>query len=216
MNDIIFNTLKGKDFIVKNYIFKVALELKLSLQDTILLIYFMNQDEPSLNIERISSTTYLTEEEIMESFSKLIGINLVSMKVIKENDGTRKEIIDLDNIIKSVTMDIAKKDKAAKDTNLFEIFEREFGRSLSPMEYELINNWLDEGTDPTLIEEALKESIFNGVKSLRYISKILLSWKDKGYKKATDVKSNLKKETEETSVTSIFDYNWLDDEETNN
>ena len=59
MNDIIFNTLKGKDFIVKNYIFKVALELKLSLQDTILLIYFMNQDEPSLNIERISSTTYL-------------------------------------------------------------------------------------------------------------------------------------------------------------
>lgn len=211
MNEIIFKTLKEKDFIVKNYIFKVALELKLTLQDTILLIYFMNQEEPSLNIEKIKYQTYLTEEEIMESFSKLIGINLVSMKVIKENDGTRKEVIDLDNIIKSVTMDITKKEKENVSSNIFEIFEREFARPLSPMEFELISSWLNEGTDVSLIEEALKESIYNGVKSLRYISKILLSWKDKGYKKASDVKSNLKKETEENSVTSIFDYNWLDD-----
>ena len=43
MNEVVFKTLKEKDFIIKNYLIKVALELKLSLNETLLLVYFMNQ-----------------------------------------------------------------------------------------------------------------------------------------------------------------------------
>ena len=79
------------------------------------------------------------------------------------------------------------------------------------MEYEIINEWIRSGISEELISEALKEAIFNGVKSLRYIDKILISWKDKGYKSASDVRSSFKKE-DESSNTELFSYNWLEDE----
>ena len=93
MNEVVFKTLKEKDFIIKNFLIKVALELKLSLNETILLVYFMNQEEPTLNIENITSNVYLNEEEIMQAYSRLIGINLVTVKLIKKENGMRKEII---------------------------------------------------------------------------------------------------------------------------
>lgn len=170
MNEVVFKTLKEKDFIIKNFLIKVALELKLSLNETILLVYFMNQEEPTLNIENITSNVYLNEEEIMQAYSRLIGINLVTVKVIKKENGMRKEIISLDNIIRYVTTDITKKHATVEKENLFDVFEREFGRTLSTMEFEIINEWMDSGFSKELILEALKESIYDGYRSLKSIS----------------------------------------------
>ncbi len=212
MNDVVFKTLKGKDFIVKNYLLKVAVELRLSLNEMILLIYFMNQEEPTLNIENISSSVYLSEEEIMEAFTRLVGINLISMNVIKAKDGTRSEIISCDNVIKHVSSELAKEHKKEKKSNLFEIFESEFGRGLSPMEYEIIDDWLRQGMNEELIEEALREATLNNAKSLRYISKILLTWQEKGYKSKHDIVRGYKKESESSASADLFDYNWLENE----
>ncbi len=212
MNEVVFKTLKEKDFIVKNYILKVATELHLSLNETILLIYFTNQEEPVLNVENISANVYLTEEEIMEAFSKLVGINLISVSVVKNSDGTRSEVISLDNLVKQATTDITKRHTEEEKDNVFEIFEREFGRPLSPMEFEIIDDWLNQNISKELIIEALREAIYNGAKSLRYISKILISWQEKGYKSKSDIVSGLKKESEENMLTDLFDYNWLEDE----
>jgi DNA replication protein len=61
--------------------------------------------------------------------------------------------------------------------NLFQLFEQEFGRPLSPMEYETINGWLDQdGYAEELIRFALKESVFAGKLHFRYIDRILLEW----------------------------------------
>lgn len=61
--------------------------------------------------------------------------------------------------------------------NLFAVFEQEFGRPLSPMEVETINAWLDkDGYDEDLVLFALKESVFAGKLSFRYIDRILLEW----------------------------------------
>ena len=172
MNEVVFNTLKGKDFVVKNFLIKVATELKLSLNETLLLIYFLNQEEPTLNIQNITNNIYLSEEEIMEAFTRLMGINLISVEVIKMRDGTRSEIISLDNIFKHVTSEITKTHQESQKENLFDVFESEFARPLSPMEFELINDWLTQGIDESLIIAALKEATYNGAKSLRYITKI--------------------------------------------
>ena len=114
---------------------------------------------------------------------------------------------------RTVYIQLTKEGKAKLTVDLFQKFEEEFGRSLSPMEYEIINNWLDEGTSEELILEALKEAIYNNVKSLRYIEKILLNWKDKGYKNRNDVSNGLMKESEDREITSIYEFNWLDNEE---
>ena len=199
MNEIVYNTLIKKDYIVKNFLLKIIKEMNLSLNEAILIIYFMNQETPILDIDNIKSEAYLSEEEIMEAYEKLVTLGIIETKVIKEN-GTLEEIISLDNIIKSVSQDITKEGKAKLTVDLFQKFEEEFGRSLSPMEYEIINNWLDEGTSEELILEALKEAIYNNVKSLRYIEKILLNWKDKGYKNRNDVSNGLMKESEDREV----------------
>lgn len=66
---------------------------------------------------------------------------------------------------------------AKPDMNLFEIFEKEFGRPLSPMEYETIASWIDEDRYPLdLILLALKEAVFAGKIHFRYIDRILLDW----------------------------------------
>lgn len=211
MNELVFNTLKEKDFIIKSYLLKVAISLNLYLNDFILLVYLTNQEEPSLNIENIKKYTYLSEDAIMESYTKLLAINLIEVTMKKDGNGLVREVINLDNIIKNITSDITREHKQSEKTNLFSLFEREFVRPLSPMEYEIINEWIRSGISEELISEALKEAIFNGVKSLRYIDKILISWKDKGYKSASDVRSSFKKE-DETTNTELFSYNWLEDE----
>lgn len=212
MNEVVFKTLKEKDFIVKNFLIKVATELHLSLNETILLIYFMNQEEPTLNIENITSNMYLTENEIMEAFARLVSINLISINVIKKEDGTRVEVISLDNIIKQATTDITKKHASREKDNLFNVFEREFARPLSTMEFEIINEWLNEGFSKEMIIEALKESVYNGYHSLKNISSQLLYWKEKGYKNKSDIAKGLRSESDNSVLTELFDYNWLDEE----
>ncbi|WP_373229763.1 DnaD domain protein [Cohnella sp.] len=65
----------------------------------------------------------------------------------------------------------------AAPNNLFVLFEQEFGRPLTPMEYETINGWLDQDRyHDELIRFALKESVFSGKLNFRYIDRILLEW----------------------------------------
>lgn len=74
--------------------------------------------------------------------------------------------------------------------NLFSIFEKEFGRPLSPMECESISGWVDQDRYPEeLILLALKESVFAGKVHFRYIDRILLEWARNRVKNAQDVKN---------------------------
>ena len=64
-----------------------------------------------------------------------------------------------------------------RSQNLFVVFEQEFGRLLSPMEYETIHGWLEQDRyDEGLILHALKEAVFAGKLSFRYIDRILIEW----------------------------------------
>ncbi|MFC5403761.1 DnaD domain protein [Cohnella soli] len=61
--------------------------------------------------------------------------------------------------------------------SLFAQFEQEFGRPLTPMEYETITSWLDQDQyADELIKFALKEAVFAGKLHFRYIDRILLDW----------------------------------------
>jgi DNA replication protein len=206
MNNVIYNTLKKKDFVVKNYLIKVVHELSLDLNDLLLLIYFMNQENASLDLEHIKNEIYLTEEETMESYDKLLELELIESQTITKN-GVMDEIISTDNILKYATQDIQRDIKREKKTGIFEEIEGEFGRTLSPMEYEVIDGWLKK-YDESLIHEALKEAVFSNAKSLRYMTSILKAWSDKGYKNGSDVRGE--KDLDNTMV-NLFTYDWLDD-----
>ena len=80
------------------------------------------------------------------------------------------------------------------------------------MEYEIINAWLEKGFSEELVIGALKEAVYNGVSSLRYIDKILYEWQKKGYHNLTEVNNGLTNRKEKQKSLELFDYNWLEDE----
>jgi len=78
--------------------------------------------------------------------------------------------------------------------NLFSVFEQEFGRPLSPMEFETISSWLDQDRYPEeLIRFALKESVFAGKLHFRYIDRILLEWSRNRVTNADEARAHTQK-----------------------
>lgn len=97
--------------------------------------------------------------------------------------------------------------------DIYSNFEEEFGRTLSPIEYELINSW-SESYNKEIILEALKESVLNGVKNLKYVDKILFEWNKKGYKKIEQIKKDKEDFSKKKRTTvEIPDFDWVNDEE---
>jgi DNA replication protein len=66
------------------------------------------------------------------------------------------------------------KEQGQVAVSIHNVFEDEFGRLLSPLEYEQILSWLEEDQYPQwLVIEALKETVMAGVYNLRYVDTIL-------------------------------------------
>ena len=203
--------IKGKDYIIKKEFFPLIFEYKLSLEECLLLIYFMNQDSPTFDVELINKITCISINKILDSFTSLTNKGLINIDVIK-NGNVVSEIVNLDAIYKTMVNNINKSNKVVVNNNIFEKFEKEFSRSLSPMEYEIINDWLDKNVSEEIILGALKEATYNGVTSLRYIDKIIYDWTKKGFKTMEDVNNHLKSRNAlDKNEKEISDYNWLDE-----
>ena len=120
----------------------------------------------------------------------------------------------------NILLNVNESKESSNDTSdIFEAIEKEFGRTLSPIEIEIIKSWLSNNYSTDLINEALKEATFNGVSNLRYIDKILYEWGKNGIKTVSDVVDNRKKrakarekETSDVDIDEIVDWDWFDDE----
>lgn len=73
--------------------------------------------------------------------------------------------------------------------NIFEYIEENFGRTLSPIEYEEISNWKDD----ELTRYAIKQAVLNGVYNIKYISKILFNYEKQGIKTVQQAQEKEKK-----------------------
>lgn len=188
---------KDRSFVINTYVLKNIKNLNISLNEFLLILYFININNV-LDIESIHEYLGFNQEEILNTYSSLIDKKLINILVNKEN-GKVNESINLDMFYDKLIMSI--NEEKNNTTNIFECFENEFGRSLSPIEYETINNWLSNGVSEDTIKGALKEAVINGVNNLRYIDKIIYEWTRKG-----------NKELKEEEVKPLFDYNWLEDD----
>lgn len=94
--------------------------------------------------------------------------------------------------------------------NIFEIFEKQFARVLSPVEISLLHSWIDNGHSDEEILSALNEAFNHNKKSFKSIDKILLKYQAKkdieaeGY---SGVNDKWNKSIEETI--KIAQYKWV-------
>ena len=74
--------------------------------------------------------------------------------------------------------------------SVFESIEKEFGRTLSPIEMESISQWLDiDHYSPELIQMALKEAVLNQVYNLKYMDRIISNWYKKNLKSPQQIEA---------------------------
>lgn len=86
--------------------------------------------------------------------------------------------------------------------------EKQFVRTISPLEYEKINRWEETFTDD-IINYAIDIAVLNNKKSFSYIEGVLRNWKTSNYKTLKEIKENEIKKEE--PIEELFDYNWLEE-----
>jgi len=60
--------------------------------------------------------------------------------------------------------------------NIYQVFEKELGRTLSPVELSLIEEWVSNGVSVEMCVDALHEALAKGSSSLKSVDKIILKW----------------------------------------
>lgn len=206
--------------LLKSISYQVSKELlfnykKLNITDSefIVIIYLINQSNNIYNPKQISNDIKIELNQVLELINSLCEKNVIKIEM-KKIDNIRSEIINLDSLYEKIAFSLTEVDEK-NESNLYSVFETEFGRTLSPMEFEIINSWVDNGYSEELIKLALKEATYNGVSNLRYIDKIIYEWGKKGIKTKEDVENNRKQFKNNNNNKELFDYDWLNDSANN-
>lgn len=214
MNEI-ESILKERPIVLPRFLFKYYLRLGITSEELIILIFVMDKGNKIIyNPLLLAEELGMDKINVMELLNNLSEKKIISITVEKEN-GKSEEYITLDLLYKKISNLImgSNEEKTVDNSDIFSIFESEFGRTISSMECQIIKGWIDDGFSHELIMEGLKEAIYNGVTSLRYIEKILYEWRRKGYKNKKDIQEAKNKYREsKKEVKDVFYYDWLNDD----
>lgn len=137
----------------------------------LLLIYTLSR----LNKQLITPSLLMNYSSLSNKELDQVLDHLLKKKWIYNQSGT----IRLNHFIERL---LEEKEEVADRMNLIEIFEEQFGRPLTPMELDIIKEWINQGFEEDMILKALKEAVKSQVLTLRYIDGILNNWQRNGMK----------------------------------
>lgn len=190
---------------------------------------FIDQGDMFPDVNEIGEAMDLTPDQTFAHIHDLIKKKVLALKTSKNEAGKTQDIYSLEPLYERLFIFIdqeaekeADEDEINQVTDLYQKFEEEFGRPLSPIEIETLNAWIDQDQySPELIHMALRQSVLNQVYSLRYIDRILLTWQRKNIttkeqvikeeKKFQDAKDHSRSKEDDQPTTQVPLYNWLND-----
>lgn len=185
-------------------------ELNLTALELIVLSYLINKGE-QFNLKVFSADLNQTEKEVLEVINQLQEKDLLALKVRTKEKGLQEEYLDFTIFYQKLALILISYDKEESNVEpeIFTLFAKEWERPLSPLEKEIITRWLAVNYQPEIIIEALKETVYQGVKNLRYIDRLLLEWEQKGLKTVAAIKKAQEQGRTNPEKVEIPDYNWL-------
>lgn len=214
MEASIKKVLKQKKFVVTDLLIKLACEHNLSLNEFLVLMYLDNSYSDNFDLELMSTTIGVEPSIVMNAFNSLMVKKLVTLDTSKDLDGRKIETVNLNHIYENIEETTRKEVKEEEKENIFQVFEREFGKTISSYQVEIINGWLMAGFSEEIVIAALKEAVISGAPNIRYIDAILREWQKNNIKTEEDVKRHLKnRRSGKENNTELFDCNWLDEDE---
>ncbi len=210
--DQIINLIKSKPIIIPRILINNYKLLNITEEELIVIMVIMSYGDRVLyNPEEFAKEINTSKQNVMKIINNLGNKNILTIDIEKKNYKTY-EYISLDLLYEKLANTICQVEEKEIDASVFSVFENELGRTLSPMEYEKIKEWITSGNSEELIVNALKEAVMNGINNFNYIDKILDSWKKKGYKNKNDIIRDKEKYHSKKEKVEVYDTDWLNEQ----
>ncbi len=212
MDEKVISILKDKPVVIPRILLNNYKKLNISDSELIVIMVLLSfGDKITYNPEEFAKEINGDKHQVMNVINNLIHKNIISLEIERVNKKAN-EYLSLDLLYdKLFNLIIDKKEEKEIDVSIFDTFEKELGRTLSPMEYGQIQEWITSGNSQEMITYALREAVLNGVSNLRYIDSILNDWKKKGYKNKNDVLKDREMYRNKKNKVSIYDTDWLNE-----
>src|SRR5690606_457378 len=214
---------------ISQLFFRFYKELKISDEEAMLIMHvqsFQQNGNQFPTPDEIGARMSTSQNKVTMMLQKLMQQGYLAIKQGQDNE-VMTEFISLqplwerllDCVYREQHVDQEHTQKALEG-EVFQLFEQEFGRFLSPMEIETISMWMDQdGHTPAVIRMALKEAVISQKISLRYVDRILFEWKKKNIKTSTQVtkhatsfrEKNIQLQPAASTTKKVQFYNWLED-----
>lgn len=172
---------------VKDYIINHYVELGLEEVEAMLLIHIYNSSEQGiqfLSINSLKEKMAIDFVRCADLVLKLVNLKMLAFDIVVGNNGKTKEKFTLEPLYQKIVKDLMQENnKIIQDNNeneaseLANLIESEFGRTLSAFEIQIITSWIESSFDLQLIKFALKEAVLSRAYNLKYVDRILLTWK---------------------------------------
>lgn len=204
-------------------------------EEAILLLHLIAYGEAGNHFptpQNLVDRTHFNEHKVVSILQRLVQKGLIQIDQHMDSNGVHYEYYAFHRVWE-LLMDYLEQEEIIADDEqskeeegeIYKLFEQEFGRLLSPMEYETIGMWFDQDKhSSSLIRLALKEAVLSQKLSLRYIDRILFEWKKKNIKTVEAAENQTAQFRQYTTVTSQREetptvstkvpfYNWLEERE---
>ncbi|MQB91909.1 DnaD domain-containing protein [Limosilactobacillus reuteri] len=179
-------------------------ELGMTTSQFVLYLQFKSyQDRGIMNpdVRTIAKNLGTKERQVFEQLHQMMTNHLVEQKMRKMEDGKEDAIYDFSLLINKLALlnendqeEIIKVENTNSRVETFNQLEAEFGRPLSSMELQIVNDWLDKDNySAIMIKLALRQAVMNSALNLQYMDRILQSWDRQGLRTERDINEHEKR-----------------------
>ncbi len=182
--------------------------------------HLIEHGNPFITADLLSLKMSLDIKEIDRLLADLLTRGLMEYATVNGKTVTSLKPLN-EKLYREFQISVSKENEAKNSetisnqlNNVFEQFQAELGRSLSPIEVSTIREWVSMGYTDEVIIDALKEAINQGKKSIKSVDKILLTWakrEDLETEGKTSIDDDWTKNLEETI--RIAKTPWLDEDD---
>lgn len=136
-----------------------------------------------------NTNKYVVAKPMLSECLESIEESSIEEYRVEESSSSNKEV----DIITTTTT----------EKTIFEFLEENFGRTISPIEYEKIIEW-EKHFSEDIIKHAISESCLNNAKTMNYLTTILQDWKSKGFTKLSEIEDRNKNKKEEPKKERVY------------
>lgn len=200
-NNPLVRYLKAGETSISNVLLHHYHELGMSTAQLVVYLEFKSYLDRGVmdpDIRLIAQHLQTDENQIFDLLHQMISNQLVVQQMRKLADGKEDAFWDFTPLINKLSafneqeaIEQTTTDNSNQRKTTFNKIEAEVGRPLSPMEMQIVNDWIDrDHYQAAIIDLALRQAVMNNALSLQYMDRILRNWDRQGLRSVHDIQEH--------------------------